>query len=241
MQLLAWDTVKKEVMNEKIWRKVVSGEKAMAAQVFIVKGGLVPTHQHESEQLSYIIEGALKFELEGKEIVVRSGEVLRIPSNVPHLAVALEDTFDMDIFSPIRIDWLTGKDDYLRTGIPQAVKVPSLARSSSRTTTQLFAWETVQKIVMNDKISRRVISGEKGMVGLISLARGAVVPAHQHESEQLTCIQKGVLKFDVEGKEVIVRAGQVLLIPSNVPHGAAALEDTLNLEVFAPPRPDWLT
>ncbi len=116
MELFTWDTVKKEVMNDKIWRKVISGEKAMVAQVFISKDGVVPTHQHESEQISYIIEGALKFELEGKEITVREGEVLHIPSNVPHRAVALEDTLDLDIFSPIRIDWLTGKDDYLRKG-----------------------------------------------------------------------------------------------------------------------------
>jgi unsaturated pyranuronate lyase len=100
-------------LKEKIWRKVISGEKAMVAQVFIAKDGVVPTHQHESEQITYILEGALKFELEGKEVVVRKGEVLLIPSNVPHRAVALEDTLDLDIFSPIRIDWLTGKDDYL--------------------------------------------------------------------------------------------------------------------------------
>ncbi len=116
MQHFSWDTVRKEVMNEKIWRKVITGEKAMVAQVFIARNGVVPTHQHESEQLSYIIEGALKFELEGKEVVVRKGEVLHIASNIPHRAVALEDTFDLDIFSPIRIDWLTGKDDYLRRG-----------------------------------------------------------------------------------------------------------------------------
>jgi quercetin dioxygenase-like cupin family protein len=114
MQLFTWDTVRKETLNEKIWRKVISGEKAMVAQVFIAKDGVVPTHQHESEQISYIIEGALKFELEGKEIIVRAGDVLHIPSNVPHMAVALEDTLDLDVFSPIRMDWLTGKDDYLR-------------------------------------------------------------------------------------------------------------------------------
>ncbi len=114
MQFFTWETVRKEVLKEKIWRKVISGEKAMVAQVFIAKDGVVPTHQHESEQITYILEGALKFELEGKEIVVRKGEVLLIPSNVPHRAVALEDTLDLDIFSPIRIDWLTGKDDYLR-------------------------------------------------------------------------------------------------------------------------------
>jgi len=114
MKSFSWDTVKKEVLSEKIWRKVISGEKAMVAQVFIAKGGVVPTHQHESEQISYVIEGALKFELEGKEIVARKGEVLLIPSNVLHRAEALEDTLDLDVFSPIRIDWLTGKDDYLR-------------------------------------------------------------------------------------------------------------------------------
>jgi quercetin dioxygenase-like cupin family protein len=116
MQFFTWKTVKKEVMNERIWRKVITGEKVMVAQVFIAKGGVVPTHQHESEQITYIMEGALKFDLEGKELVVRQGEVLHIPSNLPHRAVALEDTLDLDVFSPIRIDWLTGKDDYLRKG-----------------------------------------------------------------------------------------------------------------------------
>ena len=116
MQLFSWDTVRTEVMNAKIWRKVISGERAMVAQVFIAKGAVVPTHQHESEQLTYIMEGSLEFDLEGRRVVVRKGEVLHIPSNVPHRAVALEDTLDLDIFSPIRVDWLTGQDDYLRKG-----------------------------------------------------------------------------------------------------------------------------
>ena len=116
MQLFSWDEVKTEVMNANIKRKVITGERAMVAQVFIVKGGVVPVHQHESEQLTYIMEGALEFELEGRTVVVRKGEVLHIPSNVPHRAVALENTLDLDIFSPIRLDWLTGQDDYLRKG-----------------------------------------------------------------------------------------------------------------------------
>ena len=116
MQLFSWETVRTEVMNAKIWRKVISGERAMVAQVFIAKGAVVPAHQHESEQLTYIMEGALEFDLEGRRIVVKKGEVLHIPSNVPHRAVALEDTLDLDIFSPIRMDWLTGQDDYLRKG-----------------------------------------------------------------------------------------------------------------------------
>ena len=116
MQLFSWDEVTTEIMNPKIKQKVITGERAMVAQVFIAKGGVVPEHRHESEQLTYIMEGALEFELEGRTVVVRKGEVLHIPSNVPHRAVALEDTLDLDIFSPIRMDWLTGQDDYLRKG-----------------------------------------------------------------------------------------------------------------------------
>jgi len=106
----------KEVLSPTIARKIISGERAMVAQVFIAKGGVVPEHHHESEQITYILEGALQFEIEGRQIVVHAGEVLHIPSNVPHAAVALEDTLDLDIFSPIRVDWLQRDDEYLRRG-----------------------------------------------------------------------------------------------------------------------------
>ncbi len=114
MEHYAWDRMEKEILSPTIARKIISGDKAMVAQVFLAKGAIVPEHHHESEQITYILEGALRFELEGREIVVGRGEVLRIPSNVPHRAVALEDTLDLDIFSPIRHDWLTRQDDYLR-------------------------------------------------------------------------------------------------------------------------------
>lgn len=112
----SWDSVPLESMSELISRKIITGEKAMVAQVFLKKDAVVPEHHHESEQITYIIEGALKFELEGKEVIVRAGEVLHIPSHVPHRAVALEDTLDLDIFSPIRTDWLNQDDAYLRRG-----------------------------------------------------------------------------------------------------------------------------
>lgn len=116
MEHYTWDDIPQEKMNDRIWRKVITGEKAMVAQVFLRRGAIVPEHQHESEQLTYILKGALQFHIEGREIVVSEGQVLRIPSHVPHRAVALEDTLDLDIFSPIRTDWLTGQDDYLRRG-----------------------------------------------------------------------------------------------------------------------------
>jgi quercetin dioxygenase-like cupin family protein len=116
MEHYTWDEMPKEELSELIGRKIISGDKAMVAQVFLAKGAVVPEHQHESEQITYILEGALKFQLEGKEIVVYKGQVLRIPSNVPHRAVALEDTLDLDIFSPIRHDWLKKDDEYLRRG-----------------------------------------------------------------------------------------------------------------------------
>ena len=116
MEHYTWEQMQMEEMSELIGRKIISGEKAMVAQVFLKKGAVVPEHFHESEQITYILDGALKFELEGREVVVGKGQVLRIPSNVPHRAVALEDTLDLDIFSPIRHDWLKKDDAYLRRG-----------------------------------------------------------------------------------------------------------------------------
>ncbi len=122
MEYQTWESVPLEVMSDMISRKIITGDKAMVAQVFLKKGAVVPEHHHESEQITYILEGALKFEIEGKEVVVRKGEVLSIPSNVPHRAVAMEDTLDLDIFSPIRIDWLTNNDAYLRRGDREPVR-----------------------------------------------------------------------------------------------------------------------
>ena len=114
MEFFTWDKMEKEVLSSTIARKIISGEKAMVSQVFLAKGAVVPEHHHESEQITYILEGALQFQIEGKEIVVSAGQVLLIPSHVPHAAVALEDTLDLDIFSPIRHDWLKKDDAYLR-------------------------------------------------------------------------------------------------------------------------------
>jgi len=114
MQVLAWDSVKKEVLNDKFWRRVVTGEKVMVARLGLAKDCLIPLHHHESEQISVVLEGALKFDLEGREVLVRAGEVLVIPSNVPHSALAIEDSIGIDVFSPIRYDWLNGTDSYLR-------------------------------------------------------------------------------------------------------------------------------
>src|SRR5271167_3460685 len=116
MEHYTWDQMEKEILSPTIARKIITGDKAMVAQVFLAKGAVVPEHHHESEQITYILEGALEFHLEGKTVVVSAGQVLRIPSHVPHAAVALEDTLDLDIFSPIREDWLNGQDDYLRRG-----------------------------------------------------------------------------------------------------------------------------
>ena len=111
-----WDDVPLEPMSDVISRRIFTGEKVMTALVYFKKDAVVPLHSHESEQITYILKGALKFELQDKEVVVREGEVLHIPSNVPHRAIALEDTVDLDMFSPIRVDWLSKDDEYLRRG-----------------------------------------------------------------------------------------------------------------------------
>lgn len=103
-----------EQVNPLLDRQIVCGERSMLARIILRKGCIVPQHSHENEQISYILEGALKFLIEGREIVVSAGEVLVIPSHVPHSAEALEDTVDLDIFCPPREDWLNKTDAYLR-------------------------------------------------------------------------------------------------------------------------------
>ncbi len=112
-----WDDIPKEQLTDSLARRLITGDRMMLAHVYMKKGCVIPRHSHENEQLTYILEGALHFyrgEDEKEEVIVRAGEVLHIPSNIPHKAVALEDTLDVDIFSPPRQDWLDKTDDYLR-------------------------------------------------------------------------------------------------------------------------------
>jgi quercetin dioxygenase-like cupin family protein len=109
-----WDDVAREDVTEMLSRKVVSGEREMVAQISMKKGCVVPLHSHESEQMTYVLKGALRFRIDGEEIMVRPNELLHIRSGVPHEAVALEETFEIDVFSPIRQDWLDHTDDYFR-------------------------------------------------------------------------------------------------------------------------------
>ncbi|HKI13251.1 MAG TPA: cupin domain-containing protein [Candidatus Acidoferrum sp.] len=113
---IPWNQVVREPLNDKIDREMLHGDKLMLARVFMKKGAHVPKHQHHNEQVTYILEGALKFAIDGKEIVVKAGEVLCIPGNMPHEAWAVEDTLDLDVFTPPREDWLNKTDDYLRHG-----------------------------------------------------------------------------------------------------------------------------
>jgi len=110
-----WDDVERERVTPMLDRKLITGESLMLSHVFLKKGCIVPKHQHHNEQFTYIIEGALRFWIgddQTEEVVVRAGEVLHIPSNVWHKAEALDDTLDMDVFSPPREDWLNHTDTY---------------------------------------------------------------------------------------------------------------------------------
>ena len=114
-----WDDMPVETVKPLLGRRLITGERMMLAHVYLKKGCIVPLHHHDNEQLTYVLDGALKFWIgseDGEEIVVHAGEVLVIPSNVPHKAEALEDTLDVDIFCPPRQDWLDKTDDYLRQG-----------------------------------------------------------------------------------------------------------------------------
>jgi len=112
-----WTDVALESLKGTISRRMISGQRTMIAHVYFKKGDDVPTHSHENEQITYILSGALHFWFgvdEAHEVTVQAGEVVVIPSMVPHRALALEDTLDVDVFCPPRQDWLTGTDSYLR-------------------------------------------------------------------------------------------------------------------------------
>lgn len=109
-----WDDITPEQINPTISRQYITGDRVTVARFELKRGAVVPQHAHENEQVSYIISGALKFILEGRDIVVRGGEVLRIPPNVPHAAEAVEDTLAIDVFCPVRQDWIDKTDTYFR-------------------------------------------------------------------------------------------------------------------------------
>jgi len=109
-----WNSVAVETLNPLLGRHFIVGQNIMLARVLLKKGCIVPEHSHPNEQLTYIAAGALKFWIDGKEIVVNAGECLTIPPNMPHKAEALEDTVDFDVFNPPRADWMSGTDAYLR-------------------------------------------------------------------------------------------------------------------------------
>ena len=112
-----WNDMPKEALSASLDRRLITGDRMMLAHVYLKQGCIVPKHSHENEQITYILEGALRFwigEDESETVLVRAGEVLHIPSHVPHRVEALEDTLDVDIFSPPRQDWLDKTDAYLR-------------------------------------------------------------------------------------------------------------------------------
>ena len=109
-----WEDLPEEQLNPLLTRKLMTGDRVMLSELVLKKGCIVPPHHHENEQVSYVLRGILKFVVNGKEIILHTGDVLHIPSNVVHSAEALEDTLDLDVFSPPRQDWLDGTDQYLR-------------------------------------------------------------------------------------------------------------------------------
>ena len=114
MQHISWDTVAVEKLTPTFGRHYVTGKNVMLARVFLKKGNIVPLHHHHNEQLSYVLKGKLIFVIDGKDILVKAGEVLIIPPHVPHKVHALSNTLSLDIFGPPRKDWINKTDDYLR-------------------------------------------------------------------------------------------------------------------------------
>ena len=106
VKAIGWDRITLEKVTELISRKLVAGDRQMLAQVYLKRGALVPLHSHESEQMTYVLDGALRVRVSGEDVMVREGEVVVIPAGTPHQIEALADTFELDVFAPVRTDWL---------------------------------------------------------------------------------------------------------------------------------------
>ncbi len=236
-RVFRWDELSPEAVTDMLSRKIVTGEKVMAGHIWLKKDCVVPQHSHEAEQCSIIFSGALKFIIAGETIVAGPGQILVIPSWVKHEAVALEDTYEMDVFAPIRRDWLEKTDAYFTQKPVQAAEFsnPATAANPAR----LIRWSDVAVTPMTPHIDRAFVSGERATVAMFQLRRGGVVPIHQHEAEQLTWVRSGRLRFLVGAETFDVSGGSVLRIPSNVPHSAEAVEDSEATDMFSPRREDW--
>ena len=114
MKVHRWDDVEHEHLNELAARRVVHSKRMTTARIYLKKDAVVPRHSHENEQISHILEGRLRFEFDDGDYVVSAGEMMEIGSNEPHRVVALEDSLAMDVFQPVRQDWISGDDSYLR-------------------------------------------------------------------------------------------------------------------------------
>ena len=109
-----WSEVVPEQINASIVRRYITAERVTVARFELTRGGVVPMHSHENEQVSIVLDGALRFRIDGREVVVRGGEAMQIPPNVPHEVEVVEDTVVIDVFSPIRQDWIDKTDTYFR-------------------------------------------------------------------------------------------------------------------------------
>jgi quercetin dioxygenase-like cupin family protein len=114
LEKTSWKAMEIEKLNDKMSRQMISGDNATVSQLMLKAGAVVPRHSHVNEQYTWILSGSLKFVFDDREIVVNAGEVLLIPPHLPHSAIAMEDTVDVDIFAPRREDWIRKEDAYLR-------------------------------------------------------------------------------------------------------------------------------
>ena len=114
MNLQSWNEIPREKMTDLITRQVLHGDTMTVARLELRHGAIVPSHSHANEQISMVTAGTLRFDLGGQEVTVRAGEMLQIPGGVPHSVLALEDSVAVDLFSPVREDWIRGDDAYLR-------------------------------------------------------------------------------------------------------------------------------
>jgi len=115
-----------------------------------------------------------------------------------------------------------------------------MPQSNSSPASRLHRWAEIEPEQLNPLTTRQYIVGTSTMLARIVLRKGAVVPLHHHFHEQISHVVEGALEFRMNGQPIVVRAGEILCIPPHLPHEVVALEDSVALDIFNPPRQDWI-
>jgi quercetin dioxygenase-like cupin family protein len=223
--------VRLEQVTPRLSRKVVAGDRVMIGHVWMTGDCVVPRHAHEAEQHTYVFSGGLEFLVHGETFVVTPGCALVIPSGVEHQAVALGPTFEMDVFSPIRYEWLDGTFSFSPATPASGAELGRAATAGNAA--RLHRIDDGHARAGAVEAGHRMLVGDRVGTAFLELARGAPLKADRTSVEHLFWVRSGSVRMVVAGEPIELRPGSVLRVPAGTPYAGTATEDASVVDCFA--------